>query len=60
MFALGIAECLNATLLSIQKDFLKGKALPPGMKGEIESAFRYHKEMLKNTGLQSVVPPNMR
>lgn len=60
IFALGIAECLNTTLLNMQKDFLKGKALPPGMKGEIESAFRYYKEMIKNTGLQSVVPPNMR
>ncbi|HOW55051.1 MAG TPA: hypothetical protein PLR60_10400 [Syntrophorhabdaceae bacterium] len=60
MFALAMAECLNMTLSNIQKDHLKGKALPPGMKGEIESAFRYHKEMIKNTGLQSVVPPNMR
>jgi len=60
LFVLAISECINLTLSNLQKDFLKGKALPPGLKGEIESAFRHYKEMIKNSGLQSVVPPNMK
>ncbi len=59
-FALAAADCINLVLTTLNKEFLKGAALPPGLKGEIESAFRHYKEMIKNSGLQSVVPANMR
>ncbi len=59
-FAIGTASCLNIVLTSLNKDFLKGAALPPGLKGEIETAFRNYKDVIKNSGLQSIVPVNMR
>jgi len=59
-FALAAADCINLVLTTLNKEFLKGAALPPGLKGEIESAFRHYKETIKDSGLQSVVPANMR
>lgn len=59
-FALAAADCINLVLTTLNKEFLKGAALPPGLKGEIESAFRHYKETIKETGLQSVVPASMR
>jgi len=58
--AVATAYCLNLVLTSLNKEYLKGAALPPGLKGEIESAFRNYKEVVKSSGLQSVVPANMR
>ncbi|MBP1749658.1 MAG: hypothetical protein H6Q52_2197 [Deltaproteobacteria bacterium] len=59
-FAIATANCLNVVLANLNKDFLKGAALPPGLKGEIETAFRNYKEVITNSGLRSVVPANMR
>jgi len=59
-FAAAIAQCLNLVLMSLNEEFFKGAALPPGLKGEIESAFRHYKEVLKDCGLHSVVPASVR
>lgn len=58
--AVATAYCLNLVLTGLNKEFLRGAALPPGLKGEIESAFRHYKEAIRNSGLPSVVPANMR
>jgi len=54
------AYCLNLVLADLNREFLKGAALPPGLKGEIESAFRHYKDAIKNSGMNFVVPANMR
>jgi hypothetical protein len=59
-FAMGTAMCLSVMLTKLHKEYLKGAAFPPGLKGEIESAFRYYKDDIKNSGMQSIVPSNMR
>lgn len=59
-FAIATANCLNIVLANLNKDYLKGAALPPGLKGEIETTFRNYKEIIKNAGLPSIVPANMR
>jgi hypothetical protein len=58
--AVATAYCLNLVLADLNKDYLKGAALPPGLKGEIESAFRHYKDVIKNSGMSFVVPANMR
>ncbi len=58
--AVATAYCLNLVLADLNKEYLKGAALPPGLKGEIESAFRHYKEAIKNSGMNFVVPANMR
>ncbi len=59
-FAIGAAHCLNVVLAKLNTDFLKGAALPPGLKGEIETSFRDYKEIIRVAGLGSIVPANMR
>ncbi|NLT22750.1 MAG: hypothetical protein GXX82_06860 [Syntrophorhabdus sp.] len=58
--AVATAYCLNLVLADLNKEYLKGAALPPGLKGEIESAFRHYKDAIKNSGMNFVVPTNMR
>jgi hypothetical protein len=58
--AVATAYCLNLVLADLNREFLKGAALPPGLKGEIESAFRHYKDAIKNSGMNFVVPVNMR
>lgn len=58
--AVATAYCLNLVLADLNREFLKGAALPPGLKGEIESAFRHYKDAIKNSGMNFVVPANMR
>jgi len=59
-FAVATAYCLNLVLAELNKEYLRGATLPPGLKGEIEAAFRHYKEAIKNAGLNFVVPANMR
>ncbi len=59
-FAVATAYCLNLVLADLNREYLKGAALPPGLKGEIESAFRHYKDAIKNSGMNFVVPANMR
>lgn len=58
--AVATAYCLNLVLADLNREYLKGAALPPGLKGEIESAFRHYKDAIKNSGMNFVVPANMR
>lgn len=59
-FAIASANCLNAVLKNLNTDFLKGAAMPPGLKGEIETAFRNYKDLIRDSGLDSIVPANTR
>ncbi len=54
------AYCLNLVLADLNREFLKGVAPAAGLKGEIESAFRHYKDAIKNSGMNFVVPANMR
>jgi hypothetical protein len=49
-FITAIAECLNLTLSYIKKDFPKNATLPPGLKEDIESAFRKHQDIISVSG----------
>ena len=46
-FIVAIAECLNLTLSYIKKDLPKNALLPPGLKGDIESAFKKYQDIIK-------------
>ena len=59
-FAAGVADCLNLALLHLQKELPKHVALPQGLKGEIESSFEAYQDVVKGSGLQSVVPATLR
>ncbi len=58
-FAVGVADCLRLALSHIMKEFPKKMALPPGLKGAIESAFRPYEHVLKRSGLESVLTVNL-
>ncbi|MGD0229038.1 MAG: DUF2226 domain-containing protein [Syntrophorhabdales bacterium] len=59
-FAVGVAECLNLSLSYLRKELPKNAALPPALKGEIESCFTHYHDVIKRSGLQSVVPATLR
>lgn len=59
-FAIGMAACCNAVLERLNSDILKGAALPPGLKAEIESAFKRYRDIIKDAGLASIVPVSMK
>ena len=50
-FAMAIAECLNLTLSYIKKELPKNMALPPGLKGDIESTFKKYQNIVKLSSL---------
>jgi hypothetical protein len=52
----GLADCLHQTLIYLQKEMPKVFTLPPGLKGEIESSFSGFRDILKDAGIQSIVP----
>jgi hypothetical protein len=52
----GLADCLNQTLIYLQKELPKVSVLPPGLKGEIEYSFSSYSEILKNARIQPIVP----
>lgn len=58
-FAMAIADCLNHTLLNIQKGFPKDLVMPAELKGETESVFAHYQDMIKFSGLQSIVPQSL-
>ncbi len=45
-FIMAIAECFNLTLSYIKKDLPKKVVLPPGLKGDIESTFKNHQDII--------------
>jgi hypothetical protein len=59
-FAVGVADCLNLTLTYLQKELPKNIALPQGLKGDIESSFKRYQEIVRDSGIPSVVPPTLR
>ncbi len=59
-FAMAIADCLNHTLLNIQKEIPNDLVLPAELKGETESVFTHYHDMIRFSGLQSVVPPSLQ
>jgi hypothetical protein len=46
-FITAIAECLNLTLTYIKQELPKNVVLPPGLKGDLESAFKKHQDFIK-------------
>jgi hypothetical protein len=50
-FITAIAECLNLTLSCIKKDLPKNAALPPGLKGDIESTFKNYQDIIEFSDL---------
>jgi len=50
-FVMAIAECLNLTLSYIKQDLPKNAVLPPGLKGDIESAFKKYPDIIDLSGL---------
>ncbi len=55
-FAVAVADCLNLTLSLLQKELPKNFSLPVTLKGEIEASFKHYQELIKQSGLQFVVP----
>jgi hypothetical protein len=55
-FAVAVADCFNLTLSLLQKDLPKNFSLPVALKGEIEASFKGYQELIKQSGLQFVVP----
>jgi hypothetical protein len=58
-FAVGVAECLNLSLSYLRKELPRNAALPPALQGEIESSFKHYQDVVKRSGLQSVVSATM-
>ena len=50
-FIMAIAECLDLTLSYIKKELPKNVFLPPGLKGDIESTFKNHQDIIKLSDL---------
>jgi hypothetical protein len=46
-FITAIAECLNLTLTYIKQELPKNVVLPPGLKGDLESIFKRHQDIIK-------------
>jgi hypothetical protein len=59
-FAKGILECLNTTLLFLEKELPKNKMLSLKLKAEIKSALELHGDTLKRLGLTEVVSSSLR
>lgn len=55
-FAVAVADCFNLTLSLLQKELPKNFSLPVTLKGEIEASFKHYQELIKQSGLQFVVP----
>ena len=53
-FTKGIAECLVATLSSLEKELPKDKMLPLKLKAGIESSLEQNSEALKRLGVSSI------
>lgn len=58
-FAMAIADCLNHTLSKIQNEYPNDLVLPADLKGETESVFTHYQDMIKFSGLQSVIPSSL-
>jgi hypothetical protein len=56
----GLADCLNQTLIYLQKELPKNATLPHGLIGEIESSFSAYLDILRNAGIPSIVPSSYR
>ena len=59
-FARGILECLNTTLLLLEKELPKSKMLSLKLGAEIKSSLELHSEALKKLGLTEVVSSSVR
>jgi hypothetical protein len=46
-FITAIAECLDLTLTYIKQELPKNVVLPPGLKGDLESTFKKHQDIIK-------------
>jgi hypothetical protein len=46
-FITAIAECLDLTLTYIKQELPKNVVLPPGLKGDLESTFKKHRDIIK-------------
>lgn len=58
-FAMAIADCLNYTLSNIQKELSDDLVLPAELKGETESVFTHYLDMIRLSGLQSIIPSSL-
>ena len=59
-FAVGVAQCLNLTLTYLQRELPKKTVLPVGLKGDIESSFRGHRQVLGESGDSGVIPASFQ
>ena len=59
-FTKGILECLNTTLILLEKQFPKNKMLSLKLGAEIKSSLEMHSDTLKRLGLTEVVSSSLR
>jgi hypothetical protein len=55
-FVIGIAECLDLTLTYLEREIPNKTVLPASLKRDIEILFRGYRDVITESGLQSVIP----
>jgi len=59
-FTKGILECLNTTLILLEKELPKNKMLSLKLGAEIKSSLELHSDTLRRLGLTDVVTSSLR
>jgi hypothetical protein len=59
-FTKGILECLNTTVILLEKELPKNKVLSLKLRVEIKSSLERHRDTLKRLGLTEVVSSSLR
>jgi len=59
-FTKGILECLNTTILLLEKELPKNKMLPLKLGAEIKSSLELHSDTLKRLGLTEAISSPLR
>ena len=59
-FTKGILECLNTTILLLEKELPKNKMLPLKLGAEIKSSLELHSDALKRLGLTEAISSPLR